>query len=446
MAIQKLDFARGQVVNPLDGIGDDLLKYGDSLRQQEKDRLEAIRQANADKRAQEQLDLQKQQYADQQAAKAAGSKYMADLGRVLESGVVSQADQAKLAAISQNQAISPEERARQIDAMLPKMSDAYQRDTAGQLKMLQGVQASPMLDTRDKVALLGALADPLEKRLDRDTKYGYDVKLQEEANKKAIALEGLRYDHDLKKIAAEKEAQKGLWKDKTEFDREHTWMYHPETHEKKFWKDLTADERKTWIDSDTRKSLIESGKIALEQKEKAAELQMKKDKVAREFEAANDKLVADSGNPEATGKKVAEMRSLGMPENKIREALTRATGGEWGFLDPGKPDYWQSTLQDSIDAWRKSGEVKTTTDSKTDTTGAVKKDTIVPPKQEGTWKEATPQDASDLKALKDQLSYTSSPDKRSSLQRQITLLEIKLANGGSYDRVLAAPTNYETVD
>lgn len=44
MAISKLDFARGQVVNPLDSIGDDLLKYGASLHQQEKDRLAAIRQ------------------------------------------------------------------------------------------------------------------------------------------------------------------------------------------------------------------------------------------------------------------------------------------------------------------------------------------------------------------------------------------------------------------
>ena len=44
MAIAKLDFARGQVVNPLDSIGDDLLKFGSSLHQQEKDRLAAERQ------------------------------------------------------------------------------------------------------------------------------------------------------------------------------------------------------------------------------------------------------------------------------------------------------------------------------------------------------------------------------------------------------------------
>ena len=73
MAISKLDFdrGRGQVVNPLDSIGDDLLKFGSSLHQQEKDRLETIRQVNADKRAQEQLDMQKQQYTDQKEKEAA---------------------------------------------------------------------------------------------------------------------------------------------------------------------------------------------------------------------------------------------------------------------------------------------------------------------------------------------------------------------------------------
>ena len=65
MAIAKQDFNRGQVVNPLSTFGDDLQKFGVNLRQQELDRLAAERQASADRRAQEQLDMQKQQYADQ---------------------------------------------------------------------------------------------------------------------------------------------------------------------------------------------------------------------------------------------------------------------------------------------------------------------------------------------------------------------------------------------
>ena len=81
MAISKLDFdrGRGQVVNPLDSIGDDLLKFGSSLHQQEKDRLAALRQADADRRAQEQFEMQKQQYEDQKADKQFASDYLINL-------------------------------------------------------------------------------------------------------------------------------------------------------------------------------------------------------------------------------------------------------------------------------------------------------------------------------------------------------------------------------
>ena len=67
MAISKLDFARGHVVNPLDSIGDDLLKFGNSLHQQEKDRLAAERQN-------ELLAMQKQEHqmkVDEQARQLA---------------------------------------------------------------------------------------------------------------------------------------------------------------------------------------------------------------------------------------------------------------------------------------------------------------------------------------------------------------------------------------
>ena len=83
MAISKLDFdrGRGQVVNPLDSIGDDLLKFGSSLHQREKDRLAALRQADADRRAQEQLDMQKQQYADQKEKEAAMQAFAANISK-----------------------------------------------------------------------------------------------------------------------------------------------------------------------------------------------------------------------------------------------------------------------------------------------------------------------------------------------------------------------------
>ena len=499
MAISKLDFARGQVVNPLDGIGDDLLKYSDSLKQQEQNKI-----ANA--RAQEQLDLQKQQYADQQAAKAAGSKYMADLGRVLESGVVSQADQAKLAAISQNQAISPEERARQIDAMLPKMSDAYQKDTAGQLKALQGVQASPLLDTRDKVALLSSLANPLEKRIESDATHGYRMAELDQAQKNALAVEGLHNKNALSRLDKEMELKLDA-----------TMYYDPAKNQYMYGKDLTklpAEQRAAFKPLDVFKTDLEAAKLAMQQvnavwnedtrtfmpaqegtpgsrlvnkdlviphggsstaggsnktlegtnKEREALISMFTNTGTGTQTAARDKILAATKT----------MNAQGVPQQIQADIVNKAlmTAREHSYM-PWRADIFDSeafmdAISNDVKGYYEAGTYKgvpggiptkkqlemyreelkkaATGGSKTDTTGTVKKDTIIPPKQEGTWNETTPQDVSDLKALKDQLAYTSSPDKKSSLQRQIALLEIKLANGGSYDRVLAAPTNYESVD
>ena len=96
MAISKLDFARGQVVNPLDSIGDDLLKFGSSLHQQERDRLAAIRQD-------ELLNMQRAEHqmkvdAVAQAAKEkeAANKYADVLNAAVSGNVVGMQDQKAL--------------------------------------------------------------------------------------------------------------------------------------------------------------------------------------------------------------------------------------------------------------------------------------------------------------------------------------------------------------
>ena len=507
MAIAKQDFNRGQVVNPLSTFGDDMQKFGINLRQQELDRLAAERQANADKRAQEQLDLQKQQYADQQAAKAAGSKYMADLGRVLESGVVSQADQAKLAALSQNQTISPEERARQIDAMLPKMSDAYQKDTAGQLKLLQGVQASPLLDTRDKVALLGSLANPLEKKLENDAVHVHRLAELDQAQKNALAVEALHNKNALARLDKEMELKLDA-----------TMYYDPAKNQYMYGKDLSklpAEQRAAFKPLDVFKTDLEAAKLAMQQVNAVWNEDTRTFVPAQEgtpgSRLVNKDLVIPHGGSSTAGGSNKTLEGT----NKEREALISmftniGTGTQTAARDKilaatqtmnaqGVPQHIQADIinkaliiarEHSFAPWRAdifnseafmdavSNDVKsyyeagtykgvpggvptkkqlemyqeelkkaaTGNSGKSTTSSTAGKETLVPPEQEGTWKEATPQDAADLKALKDQLSYTSSPDKKSSLKRQIALLEIKLANGGSYDRVFAAPTDYWSVD
>ncbi|NCB96996.1 MAG: hypothetical protein EOM36_01380 [Bacteroidia bacterium] len=254
MAIAKQDFNRGQVVNPLSTFGDDLQKFGVNLRQQELDRLAAERQANADKRAQEQLDMQKQQYADQQAAKAAGSKYMADLGRTLEAGVVSQADQDKLAALSQRQDISPEERAKQIDALLPKMSDAYQKDAGAQLQLMRGVIAAPTIDARDKVALYGSIADPLEKKLSRaeDTANRL-AEIKEQDRLAGIRQQaGFTHSENLAKTANEKEMERArmLMSKETYINNK------GELIPGNIYMELKPEEQKEWANTGAKKDLL----------------------------------------------------------------------------------------------------------------------------------------------------------------------------------------------
>ena len=354
MAINKLDFTGIQAEDPLRSLGANLRKYGDSLHQQEKDRLAAIRQANADKRAQEQFEMQKQQYADQQAAKAAGSKYMADLGRVLESGVVSQADQAKLAAISQNQAISPEERARQIDAMLPKMSDAYQKDTGAQLQLMRGVVAAPTMDARDKVALYGSMADPLEKKLDRTEQFANQKTLQEMGDQKAIALARLNHDYRLAEQEAETKAQLSRFDKLEKAKQDMTPMYN-KTGTRVLYKDLTPEQLKSgeWFDKDTQTARLNAADKAFEQKTKSDEIEIKKIEAVRKQREEVDKLVANAGNPGSTGQIVAEMRQNKMPESAIYSALSTATGG--GAMDFGKPDYDTGRLEDVLSGFKSTG-------------------------------------------------------------------------------------------
>ena len=349
MAIKNTgNFSGGSVAAP--DIGSSIRAFSDlnqQIAQQEQNKI-----ANA--RAQEQLDLQKQQYADQQAAKAAGSKYMADLGRVLESGVVSQADQAKLAAISQNQAISPEERARQIDAMLPKMSDAYQKDTGAQLQLMRGVVAAPTMDARDKVALYGSMADPLEKKLDRAEQFANQKTLQEMGDQKAIALAKLNHDYRLAEQKAETEAQLSRFDKLEKAKQDMTPMYN-KTGTRVLYKDLTPEQLKSgeWFDKDTQTARFNAAKEAFDQQTKTDEVNIKKAEAIRKQREEVDKLIANAGNPGSTGQIVAEMRQNKMPESAIYSALSTATGG--GVMDFRKPDYDTGRLEDVLNGFKSTG-------------------------------------------------------------------------------------------
>lgn len=196
MAISKLDFARGQVVNPLDSIGDDLLKFGSSLHQQEKDRLAAERQN-------ELLAMQKQEYqmkadAVAQAAKEkqAANAYADALGAATSGNVIGLADQKllgdKVGALG-NQAAAAyaggdkvlgdklvAEQESYINSVLPKMTKAYEASPEAQLQVLRGT--NPLGGTADlapqtRLALLKEAEAPIEKM--QATNAAHAAKLEE---------------------------------------------------------------------------------------------------------------------------------------------------------------------------------------------------------------------------------------------------------------------------
>ena len=204
MAISKLDFARGQVGNPLDSIGDDLLKFGSSLHQQDKDRLAAERQN-------ELLTMQKQEHqmkvdAVTQAAKEkqAANTYADALGAATSGNVVGLADQKllgdKVGALG-NQAAAAyaggdkvlgdklvAEQESYVTSVLPKMTKAYEASPEAQLQVLRGT--NPLGGTADlapqtRIALLKEAEAPMEKKSDRL----FQTDLQKEAENRRFANE-----------------------------------------------------------------------------------------------------------------------------------------------------------------------------------------------------------------------------------------------------------------
>lgn len=196
MAISKLDFARGRVVNPLDSIGDDLLKFGSSLHQQDKDRLAAERQN-------ELLAMQKQEHqmkvdAVAQAAKEkeAANKYADVLGAATSGNVVGLADQKllgdKVGALGDQAAAAyaggdkvlgdklVAEQESYITSVLPKMTKAYEASPEAQLQVLRGT--NPLGGTADlapqtRIALLKEAEAPIEKM--QATNAAHAAKLEE---------------------------------------------------------------------------------------------------------------------------------------------------------------------------------------------------------------------------------------------------------------------------
>ena len=228
MAIAKLDFNRGQVVNPLSALGDDLTKSGQIFRQQELDRANLERQANADRRAQEMLNMEKQKYADQLASREAANKYYSQLTGALAPGNIGVQDQATLgtqiaglgqqaqAAYEQgNKAAGDQLVAQQqslIGGQLPGMQQAYQKSPQAKIDLLGTLTAPTNMDVRDRVGIFKDVTAPMDKAIDREQTIEGQKALEKMRSENDQKIWEKRFEIEQAKLDSREKRQEALLK------------------------------------------------------------------------------------------------------------------------------------------------------------------------------------------------------------------------------------------
>lgn len=140
--------------------------------------------------------LQMQQAAENRAAeqfgilkdeKTAANQYAGLLRGATDGNVVSVQDQAKLAAISQDQSLTPEQRANVIGNVLPAMTKRYETSPDAQLQVLRSVTAPAGINPATGMALLKEAEQPVEKL--QALNAAHAAKLQEEQVRAAERLQ-----------------------------------------------------------------------------------------------------------------------------------------------------------------------------------------------------------------------------------------------------------------
>ena len=230
MAIAKLDFNRGQVVNPLSALGDDLTKSGQIFRQQELDKANLERQANADRRAQEMLNMEKQKYADQLASREAANKYYSQLTGALAPGNIGVQDQATLGtqiaglgqqaqqAYAQGDKTAGDQLVAQqqslVSGQLPGMQQAYQKSPQSKIDLLGTLTAPTNMDVRDRVGIFKDVTAPMDKAIDREQTIEGQKALEKMRSENDQKIWEKRFGIEQAKLDAREKRQEALLKSK----------------------------------------------------------------------------------------------------------------------------------------------------------------------------------------------------------------------------------------
>lgn len=171
-----------------------------ALKQQEAEQMARYRdQQMAQQQAE--LGMKTAQFDKLNKQDVAASEYAKNLGSVMSGGVVSAGDQAKLAAISQDQSLTPEQRAAKIDSVLPAMTKAFEKSPEAQLQLLRDASRPENLSATTGLALLREAEQPAEKQ--QAIAAAHAAKIEEAKIRAAENLANKQFQYGMQKAIAD---------------------------------------------------------------------------------------------------------------------------------------------------------------------------------------------------------------------------------------------------
>lgn len=206
-----IDPAIFQGTNPLKALAD----YGQAYYDKKDERARLLA---ADAREQAKFDMQKQQYADAQAAKVAGAEYLNAIRQSTDKALTTQQDaefdDKILNAPDTGKPLTPQEVAA-FKAELSAAQEKTRKDPLAMMGIAQGVAVPANINAESASTMLGRVLDPYEKQYQINETHRLATDRDAAAHKKALEVAGLQHKNAMTQL----EHQAQLTNDKTSYVR-----------------------------------------------------------------------------------------------------------------------------------------------------------------------------------------------------------------------------------
>ena len=258
----------GNIQNPLTTVGNTLLQQAQQQREfdqrQEQQAADLALRKEANQRAAEQLQMQKDEVARQNAQRTALASYYQNLQSAGLPGNVSAQNQQTLSDMASKIAAeskSPEEAAAKFatyqQQVLPSMTQAYDKSgLQGKIDAYRNVAFDPSkIDPTVAASLQQGLTNPLIRQQEAEL-----------ANQRALDLESLRYKNTLAAANQQSANAWNLFQKEEEFKRNNIPMYDDKGNMLLFGDvmKLPEEQRNKFKTNDQRKVLLDAAKLSAE--------------------------------------------------------------------------------------------------------------------------------------------------------------------------------------